>query len=85
MARGYGDRGGPVAANPADINDPKAKELVQNFQTLQAANGLAYYPDWPVPGFYDNLTAATQDLMNGKNPDSVLSSLQSAYNQGQSQ
>ena len=75
----------PVAANPADITDPKAKELVQNFQTLQAANGLAYYPDWPVPGFYDNLTAATQDLMNGKNPDSVLSSLQSAYNQGQSQ
>jgi raffinose/stachyose/melibiose transport system substrate-binding protein len=75
----------PVAANASDITDPKAKELVQNFQALQASNGLAYYPDWPVPGFYDNLTAATQDLMNGKNPASVLSGLQSAYNQGLSQ
>ncbi len=75
----------PVAADPADVTDPKAKKLIQNYATLAASNGLAYYPDWPVPGFYDTLTAATQDLMGGKDPNSVLGSLQTAYQQGLSQ
>src|SRR5579884_505029 len=75
----------PVAANPADVTDPKAKELIQNYDTLAASGGLAYYPDWPVPGFYDTLTAATQDLINGKDPNSVLGSLQTAYQQGLNQ
>ncbi|NUP48929.1 MAG: extracellular solute-binding protein [Catenulispora sp.] len=75
----------PVAAQPADITDPKAKQLVQNFQTLQSSNGLAYYPDWPTAGFYQTLVSATQDIINGKNADGVLGSLQSAYNQGLAQ
>ncbi|HZP52897.1 extracellular solute-binding protein [Actinocrinis sp.] len=75
----------PVAANPADVTDPKAKELIQHYDTLAASGGLAYYPDWPVPGFYDTLTAATQDLINGKDPNSVLGSLQTAYQQGLNQ
>ncbi len=75
----------PVAANPADVTDPKAKKLIQNYDTLAASGGLAYYPDWPVPGFYDTLTAATQDLINGKDPNSVLGSLQTAYQQGLNQ
>jgi raffinose/stachyose/melibiose transport system substrate-binding protein len=75
----------PVAASPADVTDPKAKELIQNYDTLATSNGLAYYPDWPSPGFYDTLTAATQDLINGKDSNSVLSSLQTAYQQGLSQ
>jgi len=75
----------PVAANPADVTDPKAKKLIANYDTLAASGALAYYPDWPVPGFYDTLTAATQDLMGGKDPNSVLGSLQTAYQQGLSQ
>jgi len=75
----------PVAADPADVTDPKAKKLIQNYNALAASNGLAYYPDWPSPGFYDTLTAATQDLINGKNPDSVLGSLQTSYQQGLNQ
>lgn len=75
----------PVAADPADVTDPKAKKLIQNYTTLAASNGLAYYPDWPVPGFYDTLTAATQDLINGKDSNSALGSLQTAYQQGRSQ
>ena len=75
----------PVAADPADVTDPRAKELIANFQTVAGENGLAYYPDWPVPGFYDTLVAATQDLMNGKSPGSVLDSLETSYKQGQSQ
>ena len=72
----------PVAADPADVTDPKAKKLIQNYATLAASSGLAYYPDWPVPGFYDTLTAATQDLINGKDSNSALGSLQTAYQQG---
>ncbi|MGH6654778.1 MAG: ABC transporter substrate-binding protein [Actinocrinis sp.] len=75
----------PVAASPADVTDPKAKKLIQNYNTLAGSGGLGYYPDWPVPGFYDNLTAGTQDLMNGKDSNSVLGTLQSQYQQGLSQ
>jgi raffinose/stachyose/melibiose transport system substrate-binding protein len=75
----------PVAADPADVTDPRAKELIANFQTVAGENGLAYYPDWPVPGFYDTLVSATQDLMNGKSPGSVLDSLETSYKQGQTQ
>jgi len=75
----------PVAAQTSDITDPKAEELVQNFQKLQSSNGLAYYPDWPTAGFYDSLVSATQDIVNGKDPNSALSSLQSAYSQGLTQ
>jgi raffinose/stachyose/melibiose transport system substrate-binding protein len=72
----------PVAADASAITDPRAKELVQNYQTLVGRNGLAFYPDWPVPNFYATLTSATQNLMNGQSPSSVLSSLQSAYTSG---
>ncbi|MFL6115559.1 MAG: ABC transporter substrate-binding protein [Catenulispora sp.] len=72
----------PVAAQASDITDPKAKDLVQKFQALRASNGLAYYPDWPVPGFYDALVSATQDITTGKSVDGALGSLQSAYDQG---
>lgn len=72
----------PVAAQTSDITDPQAKDLVQKFQALQSANGLAYYPDWPTAGFYDTLVSATQDVITGKGVDGVLGSLQSAYDQG---
>jgi raffinose/stachyose/melibiose transport system substrate-binding protein len=72
----------PVAADPSAITDPRAKELVTNYQKLVSRNGLGFYPDWPVPNFYAALTSATQDLMNGKSPSSVLSSLQSTYSSG---
>jgi raffinose/stachyose/melibiose transport system substrate-binding protein len=79
-----GNSGGvPVAADPAAITDPKSKELIQNYETLSTKDGLAFYPDWPVPGFYDVLVSNTQKLMNGSaSPDSVLTALQKAYDSG---
>ena len=39
-------------------------------------DGLAFYPDWPVPGYYDVLVAGGQSLINGsKSPDQVLADL----------
>jgi raffinose/stachyose/melibiose transport system substrate-binding protein len=79
-----GDKGGvPVAADPAAITDPKAKQLIADFNTLSGRDGLAFYPDWPVPGFYDVLVSETQKLITGSTkPDAYLSSLQEAYDKG---
>ncbi|MFJ9250414.1 ABC transporter substrate-binding protein [Streptomyces sp. NPDC101776] len=79
-----GNKGGiPVAADTSAITDPKSKELIANFNTLTARDGLAFYPDWPVPGFYDVLVSETQKLItDSEKPDAYLSNLQKAYDKG---
>ncbi|MBG0820840.1 extracellular solute-binding protein [Planomonospora sp. ID91781] len=76
-----GNSGGiPVAADPAAITDPKSKELIENFTKLSTADGLAFYPDWPAPGYYDVLVAGVQNLINGaKKPAEVLDELAAPY------
>lgn len=71
----------PVAASTDGVTNPLNVQLIHNFQTLADSNGLAYYPDWPTPNFYNLLLAQTQDLMNGASGDQVLSTLQSNYDQ----
>jgi raffinose/stachyose/melibiose transport system substrate-binding protein len=79
-----GNNGGiPVAAAAADITDPKSQELIANFNTLTDQDGLAFYPDWPAPTFYDQLNAGLQELVNGtKSPDDVLTQLGDDYQSG---
>lgn len=79
-----GNKGGvPVAADPSAITDPQAKSLIANFNTLSRRDGLAFYPDWPVAGFYDVLVSETQKLITGsESTDDFLSALQKAYDQG---
>jgi raffinose/stachyose/melibiose transport system substrate-binding protein len=76
-----GNKGGvPVAADASAITDPKAKTLIGDFNTLSRRDGLAFYPDWPVAGFYDVLVSETQKLMTGSaEPDDYLDALQKAY------
>ena len=71
----------PVSASTSDVTNPLNVQLIKNFQTLAGANGLAYYPDWPTPSFYNLLLQQTQDLMNGASASSVLGTLQSNYDQ----
>ncbi len=71
----------PVSASTTGVTNPLNVQLIQNFQTLANTGGLAYYPDWPTPSFYNTLLAQTQNLMNGTNPSSVLSTLQTTYDQ----
>ncbi|MBP2706624.1 extracellular solute-binding protein [Microbispora sp. RL4-1S] len=77
-----GNSGGvPVAADPASIQDPKSKELIENFNKLTTSDGLAFYPDWPAPGYYDVLVAGVQELINGtKQPAQVLDEIAQPYN-----
>ncbi|AYY13430.1 extracellular solute-binding protein [Actinobacteria bacterium YIM 96077] len=79
-----GNNGGvPVAAEPDDIDDDKSLELISLFEEAAESDGLAYYPDWPVPGFYDDLVGALQELINqNATPEEVLEQLQVAYDAG---
>jgi raffinose/stachyose/melibiose transport system substrate-binding protein len=79
-----GNSGGvPVAADPSKITDPKNQKLIKEFNTVNQADGLAFYPDWPVPGYYDVLVSGFQALINGsKTPDQVLTSISKPYQEG---
>jgi raffinose/stachyose/melibiose transport system substrate-binding protein len=79
-----GNSGGiPIAADPSKITDPKNKQLIENFNTVQKNDGLAFYPDWPVPGYYDVLVSGFQGLINQtKTPDQVLKAIAGPYQDG---
>ena len=76
-----GNNGGlPVAANVKDITDPKSLELQTAFNKVLDNDGLAFYHDWPVPGYYDVLVSAFQSSINqSKSPDAVLTEIGKAY------
>jgi raffinose/stachyose/melibiose transport system substrate-binding protein len=76
-----GNSGGvPVAADTAAITDPKSKELIENFNALSTSDGLAFYPDWPAPGYYDVLVSGVQNIINGtKTSDQVLDEIAAPY------
>jgi raffinose/stachyose/melibiose transport system substrate-binding protein len=77
-----GNSGGvPVLSDPAGITDAKSKELIDNFDKVTSTDGLAFYPDWPAPGYYDVLVAGVQHLINGtKSPEAVLDEIAKPYN-----
>jgi raffinose/stachyose/melibiose transport system substrate-binding protein len=76
-----GNNGGlPVAADAADITDPKSQELIAAFTDITDADGLAFYPDWPTPTFYDTLVGQLQNLVNGTStPEQVNTGLGDEY------
>lgn len=79
-----GDNGGvPVAADAADLSNDSSVELIENFNTLLDRDGLAFYPDWPTPTFYDELNAGLQGLLNGTlSPTEMNEQIGSDYEAG---
>jgi len=79
-----GNNGGvPVAANPSDITVANSKLLIDNFNVLTKEDGIAFYPDWPTPTFYDQLNAGLQELVNGtKSAKDVNTELGTEYQSG---
>lgn len=70
----------PVNADVTKIKDPAIKELNSLFAGLVKNDSLAFYPDWPVPGFMDVLGGGLQNLMSSTmNTNQFLDSLSSAY------
>jgi raffinose/stachyose/melibiose transport system substrate-binding protein len=76
-----GNSGGlPVAADPTQITDEQSAALIEQFNTLTSNDGLAFYPDWPAPGYYDTMVAGMQELINAtKGPEQVLDDLAGPY------
>lgn len=77
----FGEAGGlPVAGDTSAITDPQVKGLTDTFNSILDQDGLAFYPDWPVPGFYDVIVAQMQALVNGnKDVTATLDGLKEAY------
>jgi raffinose/stachyose/melibiose transport system substrate-binding protein len=55
----------PLKANLDEITDDHVRELNQAFSTIVANDGLAFYPDWPAPGYMDVLGSGLQELIGG--------------------
>ncbi|MGB8212585.1 MAG: extracellular solute-binding protein [Anaerolineales bacterium] len=77
-----GNAGGlPINADTTQITDPQVKQFNALFAQLVASDGIGYYPDWPVAGYYQDLVSATQELMNGtKTPSAFLDEIAGPYN-----
>lgn len=81
-----GQKGGlPVAGDTDAIEDERTREMTENFAEVNEAEGLAFYPDWPVAGFYDQLVSAMQSLINGStSPEQAMAELGETYSTGRS-
>lgn len=55
----------PVAADLSQVEDAHVLELNEAFSTIVANDGLAFYPDWPAPGYMDTLGSGLQELVGG--------------------
>lgn len=61
-----GNAGGiPINADPEAITDPQIRDLIANFNKIGETDGIAFYPDWPAPGYYDVLVSGVQELIAG--------------------
>jgi raffinose/stachyose/melibiose transport system substrate-binding protein len=61
------DAGGiPVAPSATPAADPRTKQLNDDFQALVDGDRLAFYPDWPAPGFYDAQVSSVQKVITGQ-------------------
>ena len=73
----------PVAGDSSVITDPNTKTLQDNFDSVVKSDGLAFYPDWPVAGFYDQVVSFGQTIVNGsKAPADALKELGTFYDSG---
>jgi raffinose/stachyose/melibiose transport system substrate-binding protein len=55
----------PLSADLSQISDAHIKELNEAFSTIVKNDGLAFYPDWPAPGYMDTLGGGLQELIGG--------------------
>ena len=62
----------PVNADLSLVTDTHIAELNQAFSDIVANDGLAFYPDWPAPGYMDMLGSGLQELIGGTSPSDFL-------------
>jgi raffinose/stachyose/melibiose transport system substrate-binding protein len=62
----------PVNADLDAIDNEQIRTLNAAFATIIENDGLAFYPDWPVPGYMDVLGSGLQELLNGSTDSSAF-------------
>lgn len=75
----------PVSADQSTIASPIGQLVLGQFADLQSSadGGLAWYPDWPVPGLNDILLQNNTELVQGtKTPQEAVDGIRTAYEQG---
>ncbi|ANN21976.1 sugar ABC transporter substrate-binding protein [Amycolatopsis orientalis] len=72
--------GVPIVNASTPPANPRLKELVEDFNAASAENNLAFYPDWPAPGYYDVLASAVQKLITSSaTPAQALDEIAKPY------
>jgi raffinose/stachyose/melibiose transport system substrate-binding protein len=78
------DGGVAIAADPSTITDPVGKTANSVFKQISDKQGLGFYPDWPVPGFYDVMNQKDTGLLNGQlTPDQFVAEVKKVYDDAQ--
>ncbi|OII39257.1 ABC transporter substrate-binding protein [Plantibacter sp. MMLR14_011] len=79
-----GENGGlPIAGDPSAITDERTAKFTTTFQELANSNRLALYPDFPFPGYFEELLKDSQSVANGsKTPEEVVDIVQKFYEDG---
>jgi raffinose/stachyose/melibiose transport system substrate-binding protein len=73
-----------IAADPATITNEVGKNATSVFKQIGDAQGLGFYPDWPVPGFYDVLNSKDAGLLQGTlTPEQFVAEIKQVYDDAQ--
>ena len=73
-----------IAADPATVTNPVGQNAAAVFKEIADKQGLGFYPDWPVPGFYDVLIQKVAGLLQGTStPDQFAAELKQTYDDAQ--
>jgi raffinose/stachyose/melibiose transport system substrate-binding protein len=73
-----------IAADPATVTNPVGQNAAAVFKEIADKQGLGFYPDWPVPGFYDVLIQKVAGLLQGTlTPDPFAGELKPTYDDAQ--
>ncbi|HTJ59515.1 MAG TPA: extracellular solute-binding protein [Devosiaceae bacterium] len=73
-----------IAADPSTITNPVGSTAAKLFTDISSKGGLGFYPDWPVPGFYDVLIQKTAGLIGGTlTPQQFVDQLKQSYDEAQ--
>ena len=73
-----------IAADPATVTNPIGQNAAAVFKQISDHQGLGFYPDWPVPGFYDVLIQKVAGLLQGTaTPEQFVAELKQTYDDAQ--
>ncbi|MFP5360791.1 MAG: ABC transporter substrate-binding protein [Actinomycetes bacterium] len=74
-----------VAADPEQVTSEVGKLAAADLAAILENDGLSYYSDWPIPGYYDVWLAQSQGLLTGSvTTDEFLRNVGDFYELGKS-